>query len=168
MDALLNCDWLLVVTVSRLRCHFDSDWLWLIDVPWPDWPLCYVNSEWLFVSIVSRLLCYLDSDWLFVSIVSRLLCYLDSDWLCAGVVALQWHHMLSLSAGSTRHYRGTWGDKWATFYYYYYYSHYYYSHYYSFNVLYFCAYAGLTFFQWCHTFTSLGPLPSLASAPYPS
>ena len=41
-------------------------------------------------------------------------------------------------------------------------------YYYSFNVRYFRAYAGQTFSQWCHTSTSLGPLPSLASAPYPS
>ena len=40
--------------------------------------------------------------------------------------------------------------------------------YYSFNVRYLHAYAGQTFFPWCHTSTSLGPLPSLALAPYPS
>ena len=47
---------------------------------------------------------------------------------------------------------------------YYYYCYYYY----SFNVHYFRAYTGQTFSPRFHTSTSLGPLPSLALAPYPS
>ena len=45
---------------------------------------------------------------------------------------------------------------------------YYYNCCYSFHVRYFRAYAGQTFSPWCHITTSLGPLLSLALAPYPS
>ena len=72
-----------------------------------------------------------------------------------------------------QHQRGQgWRHSFSYYYYsyYYYYSHYYYYYYqyYSFNVRYFRAYAGQTFSPWCHTSTSLGSLPSLALAPYPS